>query len=169
MNADILSWLKYEDMRYFIRSVKYFLYFTVLFVIIMALLIFAGATEGGDINTMFRGGYKALWQIALLFAVIAAVYPSVGFIRKDAIIKGSWEETKDEVTALMEQRGYIKAAEDTGTMTFRKTGVSRFTRMYEDSITLTAKIGGVEVEGLRKDVVRIVSALEYRFRNMDED
>lgn len=151
-------------MRYFIRVIKYFIYFTVLFAFIMALLIFTGAAEG-DISTMFRGGYSALWKIAIIFAVISIIYPSVGFTKKEAMIAGSWEEILDSVKEFMAGRGYVLESEDTGTMTFRKTGISRFTRMYEDRIILTAQIGGVTVEGMRKDVVRLAMGLESRFRN----
>ena len=53
-------------------------------------------------------------------------------------------------------------------MTFRKKGVERLTRMYEDRITLTARIGGVDVDGMRKDVVRLAMGLESRFRRREE-
>lgn len=150
-------------MRYFIRAVKYFIYFILLFVVIMAVLVLTGAAKG-DISTMFRGGYSALWKIAVIFAVISAIYPSVGFIRKEAMIPGSWEEDKDIIKEFMGGRGYVLETEDTGTMSFRKTGMSRFTRMYEDRVTLSAKIGGVEIEGMRKDVLRLAMGLESRFR-----
>ena len=150
-------------MRYFIRAVKYFIYFILLFVVIMAVLVLTGAAEG-DISTMFRGGYSALWKIAVIFAVISAIYPSVGFIRKEAMIPGSWEEDKDIIKEFMGGRGYVLETEDTGTMSFRKTGMSRFTRMYEGRVTLSAKIGGVEIEGMRKDVLRLAMGLESRFR-----
>ncbi|MBO8478374.1 MAG: hypothetical protein IAB80_05770 [Bacteroidetes bacterium] len=150
-------------MRYFIRSVKYFIYFVLIFIVMMAVLVFIGAADG-NISTMFRGGYSALWKIALMFAVISAIYPSVGFIRKEVLLPGSWEEDKDTIRDFMEKRGYVLESEGTGTMSFRKTGSGKFTRMYEDRITLTAKIGGVDMEGMRKDVVRLAMGLESRFR-----
>ena len=52
-------------MRYFVRAVKYFFYFTILFVVIMAALVFVGVVKA-DVSLMFRDGYKSLWQIALL-------------------------------------------------------------------------------------------------------
>lgn len=155
-------------MKYFIRAVKYFIYFVFLFAVIMALLVFTGAAQG-DISTMFRGGYSALWKIAAVFAVISAIYPSVGFLKKEAMIPGSWEEDKDIILDFMLKRGYVLESEDTGTMSFRKTGVSKFTRMYEDRIILTAKIGGVDIEGMRKDVVRLAMGLESRFRREGQD
>ena len=50
-------------MKYFIRAVKYFFYFTILFVVIMAALVFIGVVKA-DVSLMFRDGYKSLWQIA---------------------------------------------------------------------------------------------------------
>ena len=150
-------------MRYFIRAVKYFIYFVLIFIVMMAVLVFIGAADG-NISTMFRGGYSALWKIALMFAVISAIYPSVGFIRKEVLLPGSWEEDKDTIRDFMEKRGYVLESEGTGTMSFRKTGSGKFTRMYEDRIILTAKIGGVDMEGMRKDVVRLAMGLESRFR-----
>ena len=48
-------------------------------------------------------------------------------------------------------------------MTFRlKSHGARLARRYEDRITLEQTADGLSVEGLRKDVVRIVSRMEYR-------
>ena len=44
-------------MKYFIRAVKYFFYFTILFVVIMAALVFIGVVKA-DVSLMFRDGYK---------------------------------------------------------------------------------------------------------------
>ena len=41
--------------------------------------------------------------------------------------------------------------------------------MMKDRITMTREMGGFEVEGLTKEVVRIVGGLEYKFRAADED
>ena len=37
--------------------------------------------------------------------------------------------------------------------------------MYEDRLTFTRSFSGFEIEGLRKDVIRIVYGLESAFRN----
>lgn len=73
-------------MKYFIRAVKYFFYFTILFVVIMAALVFIGVVKA-DVSLMFRDGYKSLWQIALLFAFVSAFYPRFGFIKRSVILK----------------------------------------------------------------------------------
>jgi len=51
-------------------------------------------------------------------------------------------------------------------MTFRsKSLANRIFRMGEDRITITKSLGGFEVEGLSRDIVRIVFALEYKLRD----
>ena len=67
-------------MKYLIRSVKYFFYFAFLTTVIILALVLIGAVEG-DINSIFEGGYSALWKIAVFFVLVAAVYPKVGFIK----------------------------------------------------------------------------------------
>lgn len=39
--------------------------------------------------------------------------------------------------------------------------------MFEDDITMTRSFTGFTMEGLRKDLVRLSSGLEYKFRNPD--
>lgn len=147
-------------MRYFIRSVKYFIYLSVLIVIIMALLVLIKAVEP-DIGTMFRNGYDALWQIALLFAVVAAFYPKIGYVSRAAAMEGSWDDNRGEIKKYMENHYYSLEKARPGLMTFRHNGtVSRISRMYEDRITIASTGEGVTVEGLRKDVLRIASGLE---------
>ena len=69
-------------MKYLVRSVKYFFYFAIITSLIVTALGMIGAVEG-DIDSIFRGGYSALWKIAIFFAIVAAVYPKVGFITRE--------------------------------------------------------------------------------------
>ena len=90
-------------MKYLIRAVKYFFSIIVIMAIILCALVLIGAAEA-DISTMFRNGYDSLWQIALLFAVISAVYPKFGFVAREAMFPGSWEENKEKIKDYMESR-----------------------------------------------------------------
>ena len=72
-----------NTVKYIIRAVKYFFYFTFLMIIIMCVLVLAHVVEG-NIETMFRDGYKSLWQKAGMFACVAAIYPIYGFVKKMA-------------------------------------------------------------------------------------
>ena len=70
----------------------------------------------------------------------------------------------------MEEKGYRLEKEDGENLTFRlKNPINRLSRMYEDRITFTRTVSGFQLEGLRKDVVRIVYGLEYKFRHNEED
>jgi len=148
-------------MKYFVRAVKYYLSLLILIAVILGILVFIGAAEA-DIKTMFRNGYDALWQIAILFAVIAAIYPKFGFVEKEAVFPGSWAETRDGIAGYMASRNYVIEKEEEGKISFRHKGIlNRISRMYEDRITVSSVFSGVKVEGLRKDVFRIAAGLEY--------
>ena len=149
-------------MKYLIRSIKYFFYFAFLTTIIICALVATGLADG-DIDTMFRGGSSAIWKMAGFFAVIAAIYPKVGFITRSISTDRSWNETRNEVIGFMKERQYDLESEENGIVTFRQRGtVNRLRRMYEDRVTITVKADGLEMEGLRKDVFRLSANLEYR-------
>jgi hypothetical protein len=149
-------------MKYVIRAIKYFFYFGIITTAIVLVLTFIGAVEG-DINEIFEGGYSALWKIAIFFAVVAAVYPKVGFIRREVPVKRNWNEIREETVGYFRDRGYIVEHEYSDSVTFRCKGfASRLSKMYEDRITIKATPEGYEMEGLRKDVLRLAAGWEHR-------
>lgn len=152
-------------MKYLKRSVKYFFYYVIMLVIIIAVLI-AFKIVDADLSKMFVNGYDSLWQIALVFAAMAAAYPHFGFSRRNAHIKGENSEIIPGIKDVMENHGYKLTEEDAeGNMKFRKRApLTRMLKMGEDTLTFSRIISGYEIEGITKDLVRIVSALEYRFR-----
>ena len=153
-------------MKYLIRSIKYFIWFVILFSLIILALMFTG-TAGGDVETMFIGGYSAFWKIAAIFAAVAAVYPKFGFMKRLIPTPDGVPADKTVISGYMEALGYIPEKTGPGMQTFRhKSTASKFSRMYEDRITFTDTADGTTVEGLRKDVTRIASGLEHRLNNM---
>lgn len=148
-------------MKYIIRSIKYFFYFALLTTAIVFALIFIGAVNG-DINDIFEGGYNALWKMGLFFAVVAAVYPKLGFIVRGVEAKQSWDEIKGISKEYFKNRRYQLESETDDTLTFiRRSTVERISRMYEDRITLSKTETGFKMEGLRKDVLLAASGLEH--------
>lgn len=147
-------------MKYLIRSLKYFFYLAIILCLILAALVAFKLVEA-DISKMFVHGYDSLWQIALLLAAFAALYPRFGFSRRSATLPGSPEETREGVIRAMESNGYIPERQEGEKMTFRKKSVvSRAFKMWEDRITITKEISGYCLEGLTKDLPRLVAALE---------
>lgn len=152
-------------MKYFVRALKYFVYFAFLFCAIVLALVLIGAVEG-DINAIFEDGYASLWKIAIFFAVIAAVYPKVGFISNGIETELEFPAIKDDIIEHMTERNYVLESEDDNLLTFRYKGAAgRITRMAEDRITISTAADGLTVEGLRKDVMRLSTGLEHRLRD----
>lgn len=153
---------KYQtNMKYLIRSFKYFFYFAFLTTAIVFVLIFIGAVNG-DINDIFEGGYNALWKMGLFFAVVAAAYPKLGFVARDVKVDRDWSEVTDVVKDYFKNRRYQLESENADTLTFiRRSAAERLSRMYEDRITLSKTGTGFRMEGLRKDVLLAASGLEH--------
>ncbi len=147
-------------MKYIIRSLKYYCYLMILLTLIILALVLTGFVEA-DLSKMFVNGYDSLWQIALIMLGFAAIYPRFGFSKRTAHLYGSPEEIRPDVLRVMEVLGYRLENEKDGTWSFlRRSGVSRALKMWEDRITLTSSGAGLEVEGLTRDLARVVSALE---------
>lgn len=149
-------------MKYFVRAVKYFIWFTLLLCLIMGVLVFLGLAKA-DPGSMFKDGWKSVGQILVLFATVAAFYPRFGFIRKPVEIPGEYSQIRGPIIEYMEKRGYKLESEDGENVQFRlRSKAGALAKMLEDRITFTREAGGFQVEGLTKEVVRIVSALEYQ-------
>lgn len=151
-------------MRYLLRAVKYFL--TLMIILALVLTVFV-ITEfvPADPAQMFVGGYRSMGQIALIMFVLSLIYPRVGYGRRMARVFGSPEEVRPVIGEVMDMLGYRQEKDLGTTLTFvRRSPVSRALKMWEDRITLDISGTGIEAEGLVRDLVRVVSALEARDR-----
>ena len=154
-------------MKYLIRSVKYFLYITVVITLILCILVLLKMVSP-DINVMFKNGWKSVGLILGMFAAVSAIYPMFGYAKRLATVLGDFAELRNGVVEYMESRGYSLETESEEKMTFRSRSVmNRIFRVWEDRITLEKGLGGFYVEGLSRDITRIVAGLEYKFRNPD--
>ena len=125
-------------------------------------LVLIGAVEG-NIESIFNEGYKSVGKIAIFFAMVAAVYPKLGFITQDIQTGKTWNDVRKDVMEYMSERHYGLESENEGIVTFRLKGTAgRFSKMYEDRLTLKKTEGGFQLEGLRKDVMRLTMGLENR-------
>jgi len=164
-------------MRYFIRAVKYFLHLAVLVTALMAILIAIGMVPA-DIGQIFTGGWVSVAEIAALFLVFAGIYPKIGYARRTISLSGDWEEVCGMLRSYMSERGdYVEEegksrskSGDSLRICFRARKLStRIARTWEDRLTFTPTLGGVEIEGPTKDVAKMVSAIEYRYREDNAD
>ena len=150
-------------MKYFIRAVKYFFYFTLLTTVLITVLVLIGAVEN-DINAIFEDGTESLWKIVVFFAAVSAVYPKVGFMSRKVEVNRDWQEIREEALEFFKDRRYELESENPGKITFRiKDTRGKLSKMYEDRVTVTRVLDGYEFEGLRKDVIRLAASFESRF------
>lgn len=149
-------------MKYLVRAIKYFFYFAVITTAIVFVLILIGAVEG-NIDSIFEGGYNAIWKIALFFICVAAFYPKFAFINRDVCIDKEWDEIRDDVVEFFKERRYELESEDGAVLTFRlRSRTARIAKMWEDRLTLSRGPMGYKLEGLRKDALHLATALEHR-------
>ena len=141
-------------MKYISRAFKYFISLAVILCLVLAALAAAGIIES-DISTMFVNGYDSLWQIALMMAAIAAIYPLFGYGKRSLLLPGDDSEALSALLPVMEAKGYRK---EEGLSFVQRSAAARILRLWEDRITFTRTATGFDVEGRLKDVVKIISA-----------
>lgn len=156
-------------MKYILRAAAYFLKMTVILVIIifaLAKLKFVNA----DLGTMFVNGYDSLWQIAAILAVFSAIYPKMGYSRREARALGDPAGAEPALKEVMENHGYKFDSEDpeNGMLFVKRSPLQRALAIWEDGVTVKKTLAGYEFEGSTKIIVRLVSALEYKLRAPEE-
>lgn len=160
-------------MRYFIRSVKYLVWFVAVFAIIISIFVLTSADMTFDRVFSPEGGLfkpNALPQLIAFFVLFSAIYPALSFMKKEVFIGGSFEECRDKIISAFTEYGYELVNEDDNEMTFRiKKPFIRFMRMYEDAITITKDESPLILKGMRKEIFRLASAIEFTTRNQESE
>ena len=147
-------------MTYIRRALKYFIQMTLIVTVIILVLMWAGVVSW-DLNVAFQHGMKSVWWILAIFAVI-----SLSYQKRKINVKGDPALAKDGLVESMKSRGYVLADETDGILKFKLSApLNRAARMWEDTITLSPILGGWEIEGLTRDLVRVIGSIEYYFRN----
>ena len=155
---------KNRAMKYLIRSVKYLLYFALLFCIITLIIALLMNHDITHFSGLFVEG--ALWKIIGVFVLVSAVYPLFGFKKNHLVIDGEFANYRDIIVETM-QAAYYKLVEETSSkLVFRtvKTAV-KFSRMWEDAVTYELKDNNeLVVDGPYKDTLRFIRTISYRYR-----
>lgn len=153
-------------MKYLIRSIKYLLFITVIFALLIG-VVFLASKEATSIESLFVPG--ALPKIAIFFVIVAAIYPMFGYIRKEAHLNKEYSDVKDVVDNIFSTAGYRVASEDHDKIVYESSKpLVRFMRLYEDQIILNKSENPIVLEGGRKDVYRLIRTIEYKI-NRDEN
>lgn len=156
-------------MRYLIRSLKYLVYFAVIFFLMVGIIyLFSNQKAAGlSFVDLFREG--SLPKIAVFFVAVAAIYPALSFQKKELRLDGDFTKYAGMVDEVMERLEYVREKQEDGCVTYvKKSAYARLTRMYEDRVTF-ATGAPVQVEGYRKDLLRVISMINYRVRQEGQE
>lgn len=152
-------------MKYIVRALKYFLNICILLVLILWILSLLHFVDA-DVNSMFKNGWQSVLLIAGMFLLVAAIYPKFGYTNRATVIPGEYSQIRDGIISYMKEHGYELEKEEGENLSFRQQKfLSRASRSWEDRITMTRELPGYYIEGLSRDVTRIVYGLEARFNN----
>ena len=149
-------------MKYFIRSVKYLFYFSFMCGIILV-LTFHFSVKPEDLTLMdMLLVDNSLYKMLAFFVAVAAVYPALGFQKKEVYIS-NFKENKKQIVELFENANYVIASESATSISFKlRNPFLRVLRLCED-------YGNpIVMEGLRKDILRFSRGIEYICRSEEE-
>lgn len=154
-------------MKYIVRSLKYLLFICVLYVALLWLSSLS--TYGGTIDTMTLlraqlSSDRGLWLV-VAFVALALFYPKFGYVRR-VIAGADIEADRMRIDNAMALYGFKFVEERNGALVYRAEGiVRRIILLFEDEIMVRSMEGGIEVEGKRREAVRIIFQLSAYIDN----
>ena len=141
-------------MKYFIRSLKYFVALCVICVAILALMLATGTsalTLDQTVYVMFHTSRYATLFAAIV--VLAALYPRFGFVVRK--VEGDVEENREQIVNAFKSAGFSLRTDEDGVMTFRADGLLRkLTLLGEDEIKVSQYGQWILIDGIRRGVAR---------------
>ena len=154
---------------YLRRALKYFIQITLIFVVIIGILMLSGMAST-DINTAFRSGWKSVELILAAFAVMGLIYPFFGYGKRNIQAAGDPAGYWQAIDQTLDLRGYVKAGAtpEGGFRYHLRSFTPRAARLWEDTITINPVLGGFQAEGLNRDLVRVVMALDRKLNHHDD-
>ena len=148
-------------MKYIVRSLKYLLLISVLYVALLWVSSIYTYNGMVDVVTLLKaqlGSERGVWLVAT-FIGLALLYPRFGYVRRiveDVDIEGE----RIRIDNAMKLYGFKFAGVREGRLVYRAEGIiRRITLLFEDEILVREVEGGVEIEGLRRSAVRIIYQL----------
>ena len=154
-------------MQYLIRAIKYLFFILVTFSLATLIMYIFSKSDGLKFTDLFQEG--SVLKMSLFFISVAAVYPLVGYLKKEVHLNGDFSEVKDEVKNIFDRGEFILTKDENNILHFRaKNLLTRTMRIFEDEIIVDYSNNPIVLEGLRKDVFRFSKSIEYFVQKDDE-
>ncbi len=148
--------------QYLIRSVKYLIWLTILFMVVFLLMILTGGSQVGaaeSLELLFGSSRGTMMICAIVF--LALLYPRYGFVNRE--IRVDLSENRDVVLEAFSRSGYRLMEETEAGMVFRAdAGWKRALLLWEDTLRVVPTPAGFAIEGLRREAVKV----EFRLKPM---
>ncbi|MBQ2034109.1 MAG: hypothetical protein II217_07010 [Alistipes sp.] len=144
-------------MKYFVRALKYFAAFCVLYLAIVWLSVMT--TKGMDVSAWdyivanFQTTRGKLLGLAVV--VLSAAYPRMGFMTRR--VECDMEDERDYLLQVFAASGFTLKEESEGRMVFRADNIlSRLFLLFEDEITVEQYGQWIDITGIRRGVARVL-------------
>jgi hypothetical protein len=144
-------------MKYFVRALKYFAAFCVLYLAIVWLSVMT--TKGMDVSAWdyIVANFQTTRGKLLGFAVVvlSAAYPRMGFMTRR--VECDMEDERDYLLQVFAAAGFTLKEESEGRMVFRADNIlSRLFLLFEDEITVEQYGQWIDITGIRRGVARVL-------------
>lgn len=144
-------------MKYFVRALKYFAAFCVLYLAIVWLSVMT--TKGMDVSAWdyivanFQTTRGKLLGLAVV--VLSAVYPRMGFMTRR--VECDMEAERDYILRVFAAAGFTLKEESEGRMVFRADNIlSRLFLLFEDEIVVEQYGQWIDITGIRRGVAKVL-------------
>ena len=144
-------------MKYFVRALKYFAAFCVLYLAIVWLSVMT--TKGMDVSAWdyivanFQTTRGKLLGLAVV--VLSAAYPRMGFMTRR--VECDMEDERDYLLQVFAASGFTLKEESEGRMVFRADNIlSRLFLLFEDEITVEQYGQWIDITGIRRGVAKVL-------------
>jgi hypothetical protein len=151
--------------KYIIRVLKTIAYFTIIILIFVGMVaLMSKNVTNGDYSLLFKDG--GFINLLYFIGLIALIYPYLAYASKRIYLPKNFNEERKYIEEILASAKYYVVKEEKNMLFFRpKNRFYRFMRMYEDTITLSYRDNEIQLEGMRKDTIRLARYVERYAQN----
>ncbi len=144
---------------YLIRSIKYLIWLALLFTLIFVLMVQTGTARGNAEQMLYELFHTQRgWLMIGMLMVLAFLYPRFGFTTRR--LTGNLTTDREAILNTIHRNGYSVVTESSTEWVLRASSpAKKLILLWEDRLTITQQGEELEIDGIRKEVVRLIFRL----------
>ncbi len=155
--------------KYLIRVLKFIVFYSVLVLIMLAIVFYTSEHTISFREFLQPESGNNLRSMIILIVAFSAVYPFIGFGKREVHMNRSFDKDKEVVTGMVSDMGYVLVSDYDNKLVFKsKRILTRIFRVFEDKITIDYSDNPLIISGMRRDIMRVSQHIQYHFRRMEE-